>query len=52
MEKKAPLRTEEEVIRRDSVFEVEAFDMSEDDGIENGEIWGDVCLLHICDRSG
>ena len=44
--------TEEEVIRCDCVFEVEAFDVSEDDGVEDGEIGGDACLLHVRDGSG
>lgn len=43
--------TEEEVIGRDGVFEMETFDVSGDDGVENGEIGSDVRLLHVCDRS-
>ena len=43
---------EEEVVRRDGVFEVKAFDVPVDDGVENGEIGSDACLLHVCDRSG
>ena len=44
--------TEKEVIRGEGVFEVEAFDVSEDDGVENDEIGSDACLLHVRNRSG
>ena len=45
-------RTEEEVIRREGIFEVTAFDVSEDDGVEEGEIGSNACVPHICDRRG
>ena len=43
---------EEEVIRGDSIFEVEAFDVPEDDGVENREIRSNACLLHVRYRGG